>query len=115
MTMQKIMESFNNFVNEEEGLPDFRFDSVLISTASKERGKDDILSDIRSLPGVTVVAVREADKPHPGRDYSLLSLKVDRLTLGHDSVPSIIKKLTHRINKLEGVFSFSVKGIPEPI
>jgi len=114
MGMKKIMENFKHYMVEEER-PDFRFEAVLESESTKERGKDEILSDIRSLPGVTVVAVREARKPQPGRDYSLLSLKVDRLILGHASVPTIIRNITKRVNRLESVFSFSLKGVPEQI
>jgi len=115
MVMKQIMENFNNFVNEETQLPDFRFQARMVNRSTKDRGKEDILSDIRSLPGVTIVAVREADKPRAGEDYSLLSLKVDRLVLGHASTPTIIQSLRNRINKLEGVLSFVPKGIPEQI
>lgn len=112
--MKKLMENFNKYLTQED-LVDFRFEAILISSSTKERGKDDILSDIRSLPGVTVVAVREADKPKPGRDYSVLSLKVDRLVLGHASIPSIIKDLIKKVNRLAGVYSLSLKGLPEPL
>jgi len=115
MVMKKIMENFNTFVNEKTDLPDFRFEAMLVSSSTQERGKDDVLSDIRSLPGVTVVAVREADNLQVGRDYSLISLKVDRLVLGHHSVSTIVNDLTKKINRLDGVFSFSLKGIPEQI
>ena len=109
------MENFNRFVNEVTQLPDFRFEATMVNKTTKDRGKEDILSDIRSLPGVTIVAVREAEKRRPGEDYSILSLKVDRLVLGHDSTPTIIKNLRHRINRLEGVVSFAMRGIPEQI
>jgi len=115
MVMKKIMENFNNFVNEETQLPDFRFMAMMTNVSKKERGKQDILNDIRSLPGVTVVYVREADKPRAGEDYSLLSLKVDRYILGHYSVSTIIKNLVKRINTIDGVISFAIKGIPEQI
>jgi hypothetical protein len=87
----------------------------MTNISKKERGKQDILNDIRSLPGVTVVYVREADKPKAGEDYSLLSLKIDRYILGHHSPRTIIKGLLQRINRIEGVVSFTVKGIPEQI
>jgi hypothetical protein len=114
MAMKQIIENFKYYLAEEEQ-PDFRFEALLASSSTKERGKDDILSDIRSLPGVTVVAVREADNLQPGRDYSLVSLKVDRLVLGHTSVPTIVNNLIRKISKLEGVFGFSLKGIPEQV
>jgi len=114
MVMKRIMETFNNFLDERDTV-DFRFEAILVSRFSTDRGKNEVLSDIRSFPGVTVVAVREADKPRPGEDYSLLSLKVDRLLLGQASVATIIKNLTNRVNRLEGVKSFTVKGIPEEI
>jgi len=112
--MKKIIENFNKFVESVE-LPDFRFEAILVNRSRKERGKEDILSDIRSLPGVTVVAVREAEKPGAGKDHSLLSLKVDRLILGSHSVDMIITKLTAKIASLEGVTSFQPKGIPEQL
>jgi len=114
MAMKKIIENFNKF-RERVELPDFRFEAILVNRSRKDRGKQDILNDIRSLPGVTVVAVREAEKPGAGKDYSLLSMKVDRLVLGSHSVDSIITKLTAKIASLEGVSSFQPKGIPEQL
>ncbi|MAF79840.1 hypothetical protein CL629_02045 [bacterium] len=113
MGMKKIMESFNTFLEESTELPDFRFQAALVNRSEKDRGKEDVLNDIRSLSGVTIVAVREAEKPKPGEDYSLLSIKVDRYTLGHYSVRTIINSLTKKINRIDGVLSFSAKGIPE--
>jgi len=115
MVMKKIMEKFNNFVNEETELPDFRFQAFMTNISKKERGKQDILNDIRSLPGVTVVYVREAEKLRPGEDSSLLSIKIDRYILGHYSPPTIMRNLLQRIHKIEGVLSFSIKGLPEQI
>ena len=115
MVMKKIMENFNSFVNEETQLPDFRFGAIMTNISKKERGKQDILNDIRSLPGVTVVYVKEADKPRPGEDYSFLSLKVDRYILGHSSARTIINNLVKRISKIEGVKSFAIKGLPEQL
>jgi len=115
MVMKKIMENFNNFVNERIELPDFRFTASMVNRSTKERGKQDILNDIRSFPGVTVVAVREAEKPGPGKDKSILSLKVDRFLLGHRSVNTIIKTLTRKILTLDGVVMFQPEGIPEKL
>jgi len=115
MGMKKIMENFNSFLEESTGLPDFRFQAMLVNRSEKERGKEDVLNDIRSLSGVTIVAVREADKPRSGEDYSLLSIKVDRYTLGHYSVRTIINSLSKKIGRIDGVLSFSAKGIPELI
>jgi len=115
MVMKKIMENFSSFVNEETQLPDFRFQAMMVNISRKERGKQDVLNDIRSLPGVTVVYVREADKPRAGEDYSLLSIKVDRYILGHFSVRTIMNNLVKRINRIDGVLSFAIKGIPEQI
>jgi len=113
--MKKIIENFNSFVNEETQLPDFRFQAYMINISKKERGKQDILNDIRSLPGVTVVYVKEAEKPFAGEDYSLLSLKVDRYVLGHASVRTIMRELVATIRRIEGIKRFTLKGIPEQI
>jgi len=115
MVMKEIIENFKRSMSEVTQLPDFRFEAMMVNKTSKERGKEDILSDIRSLPGVTIVAVREAEKRRPGEDYSILSLKVDRLVLGHASTPTIIKDLRHKINRLDGVLSFAIRGIPEQL
>jgi len=113
--MKALMEDFNRFINEQTDLPDFRFEAVCVNRSTKERGKEDVLNDIRSLPGVTIVAVREADKPRSGEDYSLLSIKVDRFILGHRSVKTIMRGLAARIRRMEGVISFAVKGVPEQL
>jgi len=115
MVMKEIIGNFNKFINEATQLPDFRFEALMTNISKKDRGKQDILNDIRSLPGVTVVYVREADKPFAGEDYSLLSLKVDRYILGHTAVRTIMKELVSTIRRIEGIKRFTVKGIPEQI
>ena len=113
--MKRLIEDFNRFINEQTQLPDFRFQATCVNRSTKDRGKQDVLNDIRSLPGVTIVAVREADKPRAGEDYSLLSIKVDRFILGHRSVKTIVRELAGKIRRMEGVVSFAVKGVPEQI
>jgi len=113
--MKTIMENFKGFINESPELPDFKFEAMLKNLSRKDRGKQDILNDIRALPGVTVVYVIEADKPRSGEDYSLLSIKVDRYVLGNYSVKSIINNITTKVKRIDGTLSFSVKGIPEQI
>lgn len=114
--MKDSFESFRKFLNEEER-PDFRFTALLVNKRSKERGKKDILNDIRAFRGVTVVAVRDAEKGVDTRknDYSELSIKVDRFPLGHASVKTILTHLESQISHLDGVVVFRVKGIPETI
>jgi len=114
--MKRIMENFKGFlIDESAELPDFKFEAIMKNLSRKDRGKQDILNDIRALPGVTVVYVREADKPRAGEDYSILSIKVDRYILGSYSVKSIMNNLVARIKRIDGVLSFAVKGIPEQI
>ena len=115
MVMKRIMENFKYFVRESTEMPDFKFEAILKNARTKERGKQDILNDIRALKGITVVYIVSAEKPRAGEDMSLLSLKVDRYVLGHASVSSIISELVKNIKRMDGVLSFAVKGIPEQI
>jgi len=110
------IEKYRGFLGELEQ-PDFRFAAVLINRKSKDRGKKDILNDIRSLKGVTIVAVKEADDRMDTRtnDYSEITVKVDRFPLGHASVRTIINHLIKEINKLDGVVKFELLGMPETI
>jgi hypothetical protein len=110
------IEKYRSFLGELEQ-PDFRFMAVLINRKSKERGKKDILNDIRSFKGVTIVAVKEADDRMDTRvnDYSEISVKVDRFPLGHASVRTIVDHLSKEINKLDGVVKFELLGMPETI
>lgn len=114
--MKDVFRDFRRFINEEER-PDFKFSAFLVNSKSKERGKKDILNDIRAFKGVTIVAVKDAEKSIDTRmnDYSELSIKIDRLPLGHASVKTILNHLASEINKLDGVVKFEVKGIPETI
>ncbi len=113
------IEKFKSFLNEvaTTGMPDFKFSAVLISRKSKERGKKDILNDIRSFKGVTIVAVKDADTRMDTRvnDYSEISVKVDRHPLGYSSVRTIVDHLSKEINKLDGVVKFELLGVPETI
>jgi hypothetical protein len=71
------------------------------------KGKDAVLSDIRSITGVTIVSKR--DKRRSGSlDISHISIKVDDSLLGLYSTKKIKKHIELTVNtKIEGVRNFA--------
>jgi len=91
----------------------YKFKGLLSVNASK-RNKEEVLSDIRSLTGITIVSTKPAKGENitPQTDESVLSIKVDphpyigKGGFGKEDIKDIIND----IRKIDGVNSFKQIG-----
>jgi len=91
----------------------YKFKGIL-SVDPKKRNKEEVLSDIRSLTGVTIVSTKpaEGDNISPTTDESILSIKVDphpymgKGGFSKEKITTIIDD----IRKIEGVEYFKLIG-----
>ena len=87
----------------------FRVEAYLLTDLSN-RDQGGILSDIRSLPGVTIVGSRDV-KRNPTKEKSILSIKVDPYPFTKmDDVSAVdsVDYITDEVRKIAGVKVFKI-------
>ena len=87
----------------------FRVEAYLLTDLSN-RDQGGILSDIRSLPGVTIVGSRDV-KINPTKEKSILSIKVDPYPFTKmDDVSAVdsVDYITDEVRKIAGVKAFKI-------
>ena len=87
----------------------FRVEGYLLTNLAN-RSQGDILSDIRSLPGITIVGSRDM-KNNPSKERSIISLKVDPYpftTMDDVSAIESVDFVTNEIRKISGVRKFNI-------
>tara|TARA_R110001583_G_scaffold2725_28_gene19211 strand:+ start:3531 stop:4268 length:738 start_codon:yes stop_codon:yes gene_type:complete len=87
----------------------FRVEAYLLTDLSN-RDQGGILSDIRSLPGVTIVGSRDV-KRNPTKEKSILSIKVDPYPFTKmDDVSAVdsVDYITDEVRKIAGVKAFKI-------
>ena len=87
----------------------FRVEGYLLTNLAN-RSQGDILSDIRSLPGITIVGSRDM-KNNPSKERSIVSLKIDPYpftTMDNVSAVESVDYVTNEIRKISGVRKFNI-------
>ena len=87
----------------------FRVEGYLLTNLAN-RSQGDILSDIRSLPGITIVGSRDI-KNNPSKERSIVSLKIDPYpftTMDDVSATESVDYVTNEIRKISGVRKFNI-------
>jgi hypothetical protein len=87
----------------------FRVEAYLLTDLSN-RDQGGILSDIRSLPGVTIVGSRDVSK-NPTKEKSILSVKIDPYPFTKmDDVSAVdsVDYITDEVRKIAGVKAFKI-------
>ena len=87
----------------------FRVEGYLLTNLAN-RSQGDILSDIRSLPGITIVGSRDM-KNNPSKERSIVSLKIDPYpftTMDDVSAVESVDYVTNEIRKISGVKKFNI-------
>jgi hypothetical protein len=87
----------------------FRVEAYLLTDLS-DRDQGGILSDIRSLPGVTIVGSRDVLR-NPSKEKSILSIKVDPYPFTKmDDISAVdsVDYITDEVRKIAGVKAFKI-------
>lgn len=76
--MKELLENFNKFrkLNEVADESQMKISMLMVIDRTVDRYKEDILSDIRSVTGVTIINV-EQHKNVKNLDYNVVSMKFD--------------------------------------
>lgn len=76
--MKELLESFNKFrkLNEAADESQMKINMLMVIDRTVDRYKEDILSDIRAVTGVTIINV-EQHKNVKNLDYNVVSMKFD--------------------------------------
>jgi len=109
---QLIQEELHK-VHESSASKLYKVEGYLITDTSKKT-QSQILSDIRSVPGVTTVDVEEyvPRLPKKGREYDKLTVKVDPFPYikgGDQFTIDTVNQVIASINSIKGVVKFKVK------
>lgn len=116
--MSNLFESFRKFLDEEtKGLKRsdiYSVEALLVIRASANRTKNDILSDLRAIEGITVVRVVD-QRDVATLEYSQIKIKIDTTPLHGESLPTILLKIKKEANKIIGVTRFEYASRPSAI
>lgn len=76
--MKELLENFNKFrkLNEVADESQMKINMLMVIDRTVDRYKEDILSDIRSVTGVTIINI-EQHKNVKNLDYNIVSMKFD--------------------------------------
>lgn len=76
--MKELLENFNKFrkLNEVADESQMKINMLMVIDRTVDRYKEDILSDIRSVTGVTIINI-EQHKNVKNLDYNVVSMKFD--------------------------------------
>ena len=77
--MKELLESFKNYshkLNEVADESQMKINMLMVIDRTIDRYKEDILSDIRSVTGVTIINI-EQHKNVKNLDYNIVSMKFD--------------------------------------
>lgn len=108
---QLIKEEIVRFLQKEDSATHlYKIEGVLV-TNSKIKTQTEILSDIRSITGITIVDNREYDSsdPTPGYMYNRTTIKIDPypfIKKGENFNIDTIKQVIEDIKSIRGVIAF---------
>ncbi len=108
-----IQEELRDVLREGSETKLYKIEGLLV-TDNDVKTQSQILSDIRSVTGVTTVDAQEYTPrlPKPGRSYDVLTVKVDPypyLKFGKFDIETI-KQIISNISKIKGVIKFKVEN-----
>lgn len=115
MTFKKLFESYREYTLSEDdmGVVDqYKIRCLLTVTGRTDRKKEDILSDIRAVQGVTIVNILHS-RDTEMNEFSEMIMKINTSPFGSASIFDILKVISRDIKKLDGVTTF--KYISEPV
>jgi len=109
-----IKEEIRNMLREDYASKLYKVEGLLI-TDTKKKTQTQVLSDIRSIPGVTTIDIEEYTPkvPKPGYIYDRATIKVDPYPYIKGGKPFTVENLQNvidNINKIRGVVKFKAEN-----
>lgn len=115
-SMKEILESFKNFksrILEKTGdRTQLKVDILLVIDRNVDRYKEDVLSDIRAVPGVTIIKVLQHTNKK-NLDYNVISMKFDTDSLDKNSVIKSLLYIRKKVMAVDSVVKMKYLTRPE--
>jgi hypothetical protein len=110
--LRQLIQEELRLVQEDYASKLYKIEGLLISS-TKKKTQSQILSDIRSIPGITTIDAREyiPRLPKPNREYDVLTIKVDPypyIKKGNKFDMETINQIIADINSIKGIIKFKV-------
>jgi len=107
-----IKEEIRNMLREDSASKLYKIEGLLV-TDTYIKTQTQILSDIRSVTGVTTIDAKQytPNLPTPGHDYNILTVKIDPypyLKAGKFDEETV-KQIIDNISKIRGVIKFKAE------
>lgn len=119
--MKSLFDKFRNYQTLKEAggrrhkdIVEYSLNGVLIITKRSKRLKEDVLSNIRSIEGVTTVTILD-HRVSDTLNFSEIRVKVDADPLQHKDPLGVGLYVKKEILKIRGVQSFRITTKPERI
>lgn len=114
MDHYKNFKNHLNKLNEAEDRSQMIINILLVINRNVDRYKEDILSDIRSVSGVTIIKVVQ-HRNIKNLDYNIVSMKFDRHPFGAESVVKTLMRMRRDLLKIPGIVRIKYVTRPELI
>ena len=113
--MNKLFESFRRFVEiKSTDITVYKISGLLIIAKRLGRKKEDILSDIRAIEGITTVTI-VAHRSTDNLNFSEVRIKIDTTPLSSVNVGGTVAKIKRDIMNVPGVQSIRIVSKPETL
>ena len=108
-----IKEEIRKTLREDSASKLYKIDGLLV-TDTYIKTQTQILSDIRSITGVTTIDAKQytPNLPTPGHDYNILTVKIDPYPYtkqGGKFNEETVKQIIDNISKIRGVIKFKAE------
>lgn len=110
----KTFKNHLNKLNEAEDRSQMLVNILLVINRNVDRYKEDVLSDVRSISGVTIIKVMQ-HRNIKNLDYNIVSMKFDRHPFGTESVVKTLMNIRRNLLKIPGVVRVKYVTRPELI
>lgn len=114
MDHYRAFKNHINKLNEAEDRSQMAVNILLVINRNVDRYKEDILSDIRAISGITIIKVMQ-HRNIKNLDYNIVSMKFDRHPFGSDSIIKTLLRMRQDLLKIPGIVRIKYVTKPELI
>lgn len=101
-------------LNEAEDRSQMHVNILLVINRNVDRYKEDVLSDIRAVAGVTIIKVMQ-HRNIKNLDYNIISMKFDRHPFGSNTIIKTLLDIRQKLLQIPGVVRVKYVTRPELI
>lgn len=114
MNYSRAFKNHLNNLREAEDRSQMHVNVLLVINRNVDRYKEDVLSDIRAVSGVTIIKVIQ-HRNIKNLDYNIVSMKFDRHPFGTESVVKTLMRIRKDLLNIPGIVRIKYVTRPELI